>query len=50
LHIDNDGFIHLAGNMHSMIALHKMIETEEDKTTYPMFMRGQNHHCKHGDK
>jgi hypothetical protein len=54
--IDNDGYIHLAGNMHSskliyfrssvpfdinsMQAVHAMTGKEEDVTTYPEFMQG----------
>jgi len=54
--IDNQGYIHLAGNMHSskliyfrstkpydihsMKAVHTMTGKEEDVVTYPVFMRG----------
>ena len=56
LAVDDDGIIHLAGNMHSspliyfrsahpfdihsMQALHAMTGKEEDTTTYPQFLRG----------
>jgi hypothetical protein len=55
---DDDGYIHLVGNLHSspliyfrsakphdinsMQALHRMTGSEEDVTTYPEFMRSPN--------
>jgi hypothetical protein len=54
--LDDDGFIHISGNMHvvplvyfrstrpydvtSLVPVHRMTGEKEDKVTYPKFMRG----------
>ncbi|CAF3425594.1 unnamed protein product [Rotaria sp. Silwood1] len=54
--IDDDGYLHLSGNMHvvpliyfrtaqslnasTFVELNRMIGIDENRTTYPMFMRG----------
>ena len=56
--LDDDGFIHISGNMHvvplvyfrstkpydvtSLVSVHRMTGEKEDKVTYPKFLRGAN--------